>query len=76
MERITLSVDALQKKLAQMEKDNIRFAELNFVPAQTDENHLFPAFLHFDGITANGHCEDYESIDEFCLDCEDSHKSA
>lgn len=76
MKKITLSVHAVLEKLTQMEKDHMQLAELNFVPAQTDAGQTFPAFLHFDGIAASGRYEDYESIDEFCQDCEDSHKSA
>ncbi|NLJ31001.1 MAG: hypothetical protein GX424_05290 [Clostridiales bacterium] len=77
MEKITLSLTALQEKLAQMQNDNVQFVELHFILAQKDGNLLFPAFLQFDGIAENGQYRDYESIDEFCSqDYEDNHKTA
>lgn len=77
MKKITLSLNLLQEKLAQMKKNDIALVELNFVPAQMEENTLFPAFLHLGGITKCGQYRDYESIDEFSEeDCESTHKSA
>ena len=65
MQKIIVERSKLEKKLRELERDGMDFVELYMVPCQEEENHMYPAFLHMEGITKRGVYKDYESIDEF-----------
>lgn len=77
MQRIIVSIESLQEKLAEIVNDGMNMVELFIVPSQTDDENMYPTFLHFEGISENGSYKDYEGIDELSSsDCTLLHKSA
>ncbi len=64
MKRITVSLNLLQEKIAEIEKDGMDLVELRIVKGEVDKNTISASFLHFEGISKCGAYKDYESIDE------------
>jgi hypothetical protein len=67
MQRIIVNVISLEAKLLEIEKEGMDFIELSIVPSQIEDENLYPAFLHLEGVSKDGTCKDYESIDEFSV---------
>lgn len=67
MQKIIVNIDLLKAKLLEAEKEGMKSIELYIVPSQMEEGHLYPTFLHVEGISKDGNYKDYESIDEFSV---------
>ncbi len=67
MQKIIVNVNSLKAKLLEAEKEDMELIELCIVPSQMEDENLYPAFLHFEGISKDGSHKDYESIDEFSI---------
>lgn len=65
MQKIIVERAKLKKKVLEIERDGMEFVELHIIPCQEEEDNLYPAFLHFEGISKDGAHKDYESVDEF-----------
>ncbi|MPM81883.1 hypothetical protein SDC9_128940 [bioreactor metagenome] len=63
MKRITLKVNDLLEKLLAISDEKMDYVVLSFIDYEVDQKRIFPAFLHFLGISKEGYYKDYESID-------------
>lgn len=64
MQKIIVERSTLKKKVLEIERDGMEFVELHIVSCQQEDGRLYPAFLHFEGISKRGVHKDYESVDE------------
>lgn len=62
-----MNLKTLKEKLEELEEDNMDLVKLRIVGGIIDNGNIFPAFLHFDGLSHAGAYKDYESIDEASL---------
>lgn len=63
MKSITVHVPALLRRVQEMANDNMENVKITVCEKVTDQDKVFPAFLHFEAHTMDGFVEDYESID-------------
>ena len=68
MKKIIIDKKMLEKKLAQVGKDEANLIELCIILSQTDSGNFNPSFLHIGAIHKDGTYVDLESIEEFPAD--------
>ncbi len=63
MKSIEVHIPTLLRKIQEMACGNMSTVRLTINEEITDQDVLFPAFLHFEAFTADGSAMDYESVD-------------
>lgn len=63
MKSIMVHIPALLERVQKMSNDNMENVELTICDKMTDQDRVFPAFVHFGAYNADGFAEDYESVD-------------
>ncbi len=63
MKKIALRINELLEKLQEISDEKMDFVVLSFVDDEVDQKRIFPAFIHFLGVSENGFYKDYESLD-------------
>jgi len=68
MKKIIIDKKILEKKLAQVGKEEADLMELCIILSQIDSGNFNPSFLHIGAIHKDGTYVDLESIDEYTAD--------